>query len=260
MTQSDDALPQPTDDEAFDPLTAPAWMFEDDDDILLAPPVAEFFSEFSGPGIVPTPPPNVDQIISREYTGWIPIIQAGESLAEAQARASEVSDLHEELNPEASLTVAETKAPSFTQQVHVVDDPDEVVSPAQALAQARERIASMRASLQLNLNKVASSFEHPIFTDATPEPVTQNIVEPPDVASLNTQESPQVTHVFVQTETQEPPVSDNQVASHEHSLELMIMRDEIKDLRDRLDASQKLIEDLMHRLANLAELALKRQS
>jgi hypothetical protein len=34
------------------------------------------------------------------------------------------------------------------------------------------------------------------------------------------------------------------------------MRDEIKDLRDRLDTSQKLIESLMERLANLAELAL----
>ena len=37
------------------------------------------------------------------------------------------------------------------------------------------------------------------------------------------------------------------------------MRDEIKDLRDRLDASQKLIETLMERLANLAELALTRR-
>jgi hypothetical protein len=36
------------------------------------------------------------------------------------------------------------------------------------------------------------------------------------------------------------------------------MRDEIKDLRDRLDSSQKLIEQLMVRLADLAELALKR--
>jgi hypothetical protein len=37
------------------------------------------------------------------------------------------------------------------------------------------------------------------------------------------------------------------------------MRDEIKDLRDRLDSSQKLIENLMVRLADLAELALKRK-
>jgi hypothetical protein len=37
------------------------------------------------------------------------------------------------------------------------------------------------------------------------------------------------------------------------------MRDEIKDLRDRLDSSQKLIENLMVRLADLAELALKRR-
>jgi len=39
----------------------------------------------------------------------------------------------------------------------------------------------------------------------------------------------------------------------------VIMRDEIKDLRDRLDSSQKLIENLMVRLADLAELALKRR-
>jgi hypothetical protein len=43
----------------------------------------------------------------------------------------------------------------------------------------------------------------------------------------------------------------------DNSLELVIMRDEIRDLRDRLDSSQKLIEDLMLRLANLTEIALQ---
>jgi hypothetical protein len=58
-----------------------------------------------------------------------------------------------------------------------------------------------------------------------------------------------------QTSATSKVVSDESVTS-EHSLELVIMRDEIKDLRDRLDTSQKLIESLMERLANLAELAL----
>jgi hypothetical protein len=38
------------------------------------------------------------------------------------------------------------------------------------------------------------------------------------------------------------------------------MRDEIRDLRDRLDSSQKLVEDLMLRLANLTEIALQHRS
>ena len=49
----------------------------------------------------------------------------------------------------------------------------------------------------------------------------------------------------------------NEHASKDHSLELVIMRDEIRDLRDRLDSSQRLIEDLMIRLAQLTEIALK---
>jgi outer membrane biosynthesis protein TonB len=46
-------------------------------------------------------------------------------------------------------------------------------------------------------------------------------------------------------------------APADHSLELVIMRDEIQDLRNRLDSSQKLVEEMMHKLANLAELALR---
>ena len=49
-------------------------------------------------------------------------------------------------------------------------------------------------------------------------------------------------------------------AASDHSLELVIMRDEIRDLRDRLDSSQKLVEDLMLRLANLTEIALQHRS
>ena len=263
MTDSDETLPESSDSDAFDPLSAPSWMFENDDDILLAPPPEKFFSDFGNPvsSTPVAPPPNVDQIISGEYTGWVPIIKAGESLAQAQARADEVRqdvlELEVELN---SAQVDVQESPETTQQVYFVADPDEVVSPAQALAQARERIAAMRASLQVNLNKVASSFEHPIFTDPEPTQQSEPQTTTTEAPAEATQQPPQVTHIYVQSETQDPPVVEQQVASPEHSLELMIMRDEIKDLRDRLDASQKLIEDLMHRLANLAELALKRQN
>jgi hypothetical protein len=45
-----------------------------------------------------------------------------------------------------------------------------------------------------------------------------------------------------------------------NALELVIMRDEIKDLRERLDHSQRMIEELMHRIANLAEMALTQRN
>jgi hypothetical protein len=35
------------------------------------------------------------------------------------------------------------------------------------------------------------------------------------------------------------------------------MRDAIQALRNRLDASQNLVEEMMHKLSNLAELALR---
>jgi hypothetical protein len=66
--------------------------------------------------------------------------------------------------------------------------------------------------------------------------------------------------VFTQsTQQASPTIIIDEAAEQTHSLELVIMRDEIKDLRDRLDSSQKLIENLMIRLADLAELALKRK-
>lgn len=299
-----------------DPLTAPAWMFEEDDDISLAPPLEDFFSDVAAarsPGPA-APPPKIDEIISGGYTGWVPIIRAGESLAEAQARAEQAQSEKVSVEVEDVIEVqvshvseSDSPAPQTASYVStpIVDDPDLVTSPAQALDQARKRIAAMRASLQLNLNQVAESFAHPIFTPpahvasspeqttvsneasaptaqpfeslvapAAPEPVqaeatpTHNLssgtnsqaatTAPPQQVSEPTFEIPQATRIFTPTETQTQPEMQVQSAPADHSLELMIMRDEIKDLRDRLDASQKLIEELMHRLANLAELALKR--
>ena len=191
-------------------------------------------------------------------------------------------------------------------------DPDFVVSPAEALEEARRRIAQMRASLQTNINRVSQSFDHPIFTPVevsvqeappfvvapetptvvvaqpSPIPVTEADEEPKSFESLfeidavveqpvapapvltQRQETPRAESVMTETReeprvytqsTQQasPTIIIDEAAEQTHSLELVIMRDEIKDLRDRLDSSQKLIENLMVRLADLAELALKRK-
>ncbi len=308
----------PANESPLDPLTSPSWMFEDDDDILLAPPLEEFFTDVSAArSLGPTaPPPKIDDIITGGYTGWVPIIRAGESLAQAEERAAQAKNQNVEMDSVEVVEVIEVQITSINEPVSpepqpetasyvsapIVDDPDLVSSPSQALDQARKRIAAMRASLQLNLNQVAESFAHPIFTppavtepstaqpSAVPQPNTATVqTAVPTVASttLSAEQAsatssttsnenistknladesdsqiphvtPQASRIFIPTETQTQPETQVQAAPADHSLELMIMRDEIKDLRDRLDSSQKLIEELMHRLANLAELALKR--
>ena len=100
---------------------------------------------------------------------------------------------------------------------------------------------------------------------------TDAVVEPP-APQPNFAPSSATYQESVRTETREEPrvytqstqqasptIIIDEAAEKTHSLELVIMRDEIKDLRDRLDSSQKLIENLMVRLADLAELALKRK-
>lgn len=224
----------PAPEEPTNTFSSPAWLFERDDDVRLAPPPQKFFSD----------------------------------LAKVQPAKSE--------GPEVAMPASA-----------IVADPDTITSPADALDQARKRIAAMRASLQLNLNQVAQSFNHPIFTAASEESqidrsdssvetevpsetlVAQTetvVIDPVEEEISQTEISidevsvPQLTadRVFIPTVTQQQPESQVAQPNSEHSLELMIMRDEIKDLRERLDASQKLIEELMHRLANLAELALRR--
>jgi HAMP domain-containing protein len=192
-----------------------------------------------------------------------------------------------------------------------VPDPDFVVSPAEALEEARRRIAQMRASLQTNINRVSQSFEHPVFMpvdvsvqEAPPfvsvpqaevpaasvneaansfeslfETEEKSVIAPPVVptsqptftqSTSSQQESQRVESVITEvreeprvftqsTQQTSPTIIIDEAANQTHSLELVIMRDEVKDLRDRLDSSQKLIENLMVRLADLAELALKRK-
>ena len=319
----------------WDPLTAPVWDLSDVDEPTLAPPLEQFMPIDEDTIIRRRPPlpPDADEIIRGEYTGWVPLIKSGESLEDAKAREAKfenaISPTHENVDPDAwspieVLSTDESKfvAPNdlasdsadvvrelivevrpFYFPTDFVPDPDFVVSPAEALEEARRRIAQMRASLQTNLNRVSESFEHPIFDEpvevsvqqappyvppVTPKaPTAQPAVDSPTFESLFETEAPiskitseskfeaptsepefetvrtqvrEESRVYTQsTQQASPTVIIDEAADQTHSLELVIMRDEIKDLRDRLDSSQKLIENLMVRLADLAELALKRR-
>jgi hypothetical protein len=318
--------------EKWDPLTAPVWDLSDVDEPTLAPPIEQFMPVDEDTIIRRRPPlpPDADEIIRGEYTGWVPLIKSGETLDQAKAReenrvssfetaipnvdanawapievvASDESafvapdDLASDVSSSVREPVVEVRPYAFPSEI--VPDPDFVVSPAEALEEARRRIAQMRASLQTNINRVSQSFDHPIFApievsvqEAPPFiPVTQTevpaavveepksfdslfetdaVVDPPAPqptfapSSAMYQESVRTEmreepRVYTQsTQQASPTIIIDEAAEKTHSLELVIMRDEIKDLRDRLDSSQKLIENLMVRLADLAELALKRK-
>lgn len=320
----------------WDPLTSPYWEPLDNVEPIIAPPIEEFTTpEIQVSRNIPQPP-DVDEILRGEYTGWVPIIKPGDSVEAARIRfeqeqekrqgSSEVmfepkteQTLAAKVNPEDLNEIKELIREIKTEpEVYVKDfysnlkdlakDADTVASPAQALEEARRRIEQMRANLQVNLSRVQQSFEHPIFETkpveeqimkfAQPEQaeevvqVEQNQPKPefktfelpeqtPVVFDYIPVETPiTVEHVVEEVETEihdeqihheEEPVQqtsqpiaqttvvNEEVKKEDHSLELVIMRDEIKDLRDRLDASQRLIESLMERLANLAELALTRR-
>lgn len=207
----------------------------------------------------------------------------------AEEDVNEIHDLIADIKAEPEVYVKDFY-PSFR---NIAQNPDTVVSPSQALDEARRRIEQMRANLQVNLSRVAQSFDHPIFEPekievqeipesiTKPEPIVveevklaENVHIPMPTGEAKVEATP-VEEVFTESVTTEPerevyeePVRQQVTTSvlqeekprEDHSLELVIMRDEIKDLRDRLDASQKMIENLMERLANLAELALKRNN
>jgi len=319
--------------EKLDPLTAPVWDLNDIDEPTLAPPLEQFMPIDEDTIIRRRPllPPDADEIIRGEYTGWVPLIKSGESLEEAKAREeNRVSSMEasipnvdvdawapievldsddsefsapDDIASDAATTVREpiVEVRPYVFPNEIVPDPDFVVSPAEALEEARRRIAQMRASLQTNINRVSQSFEHSIFTpvevsvqeappfESAPQvevPVASANEEPnsfeslfeteaktviaPPVVPAPQQESQRVESVITEvreeprvftqsTQQTSPTIIIDEAANQTHSLELVIMRDEVKDLRDRLDSSQKLIENLMVRLADLAELALKRK-
>jgi hypothetical protein len=81
--------------------------------------------------------------------------------------------------------------------------------------------------------------------------VVESIVEDP-VHSPSTSSDSYVSKATTDVYEHSPAGGNDQSAS----VELMIMRDEVQHLREQLDASQKLIHDMMIRFANLAELAI----
>lgn len=314
--------------EKWDPLTAPNWNVSEEVELTIAPPVEKYLHQSPETARTIPQPPDVDQILRGEYTGWVPIIKPGDTLQDAnrrfeidnQLRAQSSNEVTNDQQPDEIVEVIEPvhaepeilltiptagMAPEDVEEINdliedikaeptvyvkdfypnfssIAENPDTVVSPSQALDEARRRIEQMRANLQVNLSRVAQSFDHPIFESekiAVPEIVTSS--EPIQVEEVQldenvhipmpTAQAEVIEEVFTESVTteqatyQEPvreqvttSVATEQKPKEDHSLELVIMRDEIKDLRDRLDASQKLIETLMERLANLAELALKR--
>jgi len=303
---SDDDLGNFARSEEWDPLTAPIWEIADDIDVSLAPDVEEFMPTNEDTIIRRRPllPPDADEIIRGEYTGWVPLIKPGETLADAKAREEKLALYSNTADEEshhfsdfaapidlASDSVSEVRDPivevrPYNFPTEIVGDPDLVVSPTEALEEARRRIAQMRANLQTNINRVSQSFDHPIFNEPADEasipeepiaPTSENKTEAQSFESLfetesNLERESQWEPESVQTQVRKEPrvytqstqqatptVIIDEAADQTHSLELVIMRDEIKDLRDRLDSSQKLIETLMVRLADLAELALKRR-
>jgi len=301
---SDDNLDDFARSQEWDPLTSPTWEIADDNVFSLAPDVEEFMPTKEDTIIRRRPllPPDADEIIRGEYTGWVPLIKPGETLADAKAREEKLA-LYSNTGDEdsrlfsdfaapvdlASDSIAEVRDPivevrPYNFPTEIVADPDFVVSPTEALEEARRRIAQMRASLQTNINRVSQSFEHPVFNEPDDEtapaetpilPTLENKIEDRSFESLfeteptlerESQREPvsvqvhEEPRVYTQsTQQPTPTVIIDEAADQSHSLELVIMRDEIKDLRDRLDSSQKLIETLMVRLADLAELALKRR-
>lgn len=260
-----------------DPLTSPVWHISDADEPLLAPSFAELaISSFAAPLTDPSDVPDVDEILRGEYTGWIPIITPGmrpdgtidsasfdspdelleaiEQKIVADERKEEeyfsnvLTGKRDEVVQDESVPVEPLENDDFRFEVQ---DPDVVVSPAQALEEARARIEQMRASLQLNLNRVAQSFEHPIF-NAEPSVAETNDIDDIEDSEVIDDE------VHIDAEPTAATVVVQEQNSASHSLELAIMRDEIQDLRERLTNSQRLVEELMHKLANLTEIALKR--
>jgi hypothetical protein len=156
-----------------------------------------------------------------------------------------------------SMLRAVQEAPPFVPaaqtEVPTVGVPEPSPTP---VAQVIEEPKSFESLFETEVDVVV---EQPVAPAPTFAPSITAQQEPQRFESVKT-ETREEPRVFTQsTQQASPTIIIDEAAEQTHSLELVIMRDEIKDLRDRLDSSQKLIENLMVRLADLAELALKRK-
>jgi hypothetical protein len=148
--------------------------------------------------------------------------------------------------------------PIFTPIEVSIQEAPPFVPAAQTTISVASEIEEPKTFESLFETDVEPVIETPVQQSAFVESTTQHN-ESPRFESVRT-EVREEPRVFTQsTQQASPTIIIDEAAEQTHSLELVIMRDEIKDLRDRLDSSQKLIENLMIRLADLAELALKRK-
>jgi hypothetical protein len=248
-----------------DAFSSPSWQIPELDEAVLAPPLEDYgLTDFCAPRDLPKPP-DVDEILRGEYTGWVPVIREGESLAQAQEREQIVVAPPVNVFGEEVQGMHGAQEPEVVQQAQPTQEP---LSHSPWLA-----VETFEYGLQARHDVPAATQPTPVVhpvVHVEPEPVTQPepmpvALEPQadafndtfdtstwsgsDAATSQSQSRP--------TQSIDTNLVSESVSSADHSLELVIMRDEIQDLRNRLDASQKLVEEMMHKLANLAELALR---
>jgi len=278
--------------EKWDPLTAPVWDLSDVDEPTLAPPIEQFMPVDEDTIIRRRPPlpPDADEIIRGEYTGWVPLIKSGETLDQAKAReenrvssfetaipnvdanawapievvASDESefvapdDLASDVSSSVREPVVEVRPYAFPSEI--VPDPDFVVSPAEALEEARRRIAQMRASLQTNINRVSQSFDHPIFA-----PIEVSVQEaPPFIPVAQTEvpvaavvEEPKSFDSLFETDAVvEPPAPQPNFAPSSATYQESVRTETREEPRVYTQSTQQASPTI---LADLAELALKRK-
>ena len=249
-----------------DAFTSPSWQLPELDEAVLAPPLEDFgLTDFRAPRDLPRPP-DVDQILRGEYTGWIPVIREGESLEQVQERqetlvkqsevvwtevpAQVVSTAPDEVPTEIfELVVEAAPGPQTSEVTHLgPQTPWLVVETVEYGSVSHDQVqfdsvshAQVQPDMQsVTLDEVEDEFDDTFDTSAW----SGNELDP---AMAQEHHAEPIAGTLV---TESTPTID-------HSLELVIMRDEIQDLRNRLDASQKLVEEMMHKLAELAELALR---
>jgi len=278
-----------------DAFTSPSWQIPELDEAVLAPPFEDFgLTDFRAPRDLPKPP-DVDEILRGEYTGWVPVIREGESLAQAQEREQALAAPPVDVVEEEVRVMHVVQQPELVQQEQPTQEPvsrspwlavetleyglqaqPDVPKPPQPTPVAHaEQIQEAPRVQPAVVTKVAESapvvdaaFETPVrdetvfVTTPAPQPPASAVQSDAFNDTFDTSTWSSSDSGTSQSASQKPQSIDATFvaepgAQADHSLELVIMRDEIQDLRNRLDASQKLVEEMMHKLANLAELALR---
>jgi hypothetical protein len=272
-----------------DAFTSPSWQIPELDEAVLAPPLEDFgLTDFRAPRDLPRPP-DVDEILRGEYTGWIPVIREGESLEQVQEREqthisetvavhveevvaqSEAVQQREPMQQPASRTprlAVETFEYGHPAQHEVSAPPRSTpvvqptpVAPMQTYV-APQPVAQPAPVSQPTVYAQPTPVEQPEPTQVAPQPVARPAQSDAfndtfDTSSWSSADASTEQTPSRPTQSIDAKFVDDVTAPADNSLELVIMRDEIQDLRNRLDASQKLVEEMMHKLANLAELALR---